>query len=73
MATFWEIVAHLVNHMFSFVFCLSEYSVISRFDFEGLIWVLTAQVPDPCILLTFSGQFLRSFVFLFTLLLLYLT
>ena len=38
-----------------------------------LIWVLTAQVPDLCILLAFSGQFLRRFVFLFTLLLLYLT
>ena len=58
--------------MFSFVFGLFEYSFISRFDFEGLIWVLIAPVPDLCILLTLSGQFLLSFVFLFTLLLQFL-
>ena len=55
--------------MFSFVFGLFEYSVISRLLFEGLIWVLITPVPDLCILLTLSGQFSLSFVFLFTLLL----
>ena len=38
----------LVDHMFSFVIL-----VISRFGFEGWIWVLVASVPDLCILLTF--------------------
>ena len=28
--------------------------VISRFSFEGLIWVLIASFPDLCILFTFS-------------------
>ena len=73
MTTFWEIAAHSVNHMLSLVFRLFVYSVFSPFDFLGWIWALIAPVPDHCILLTLSGQFLRSFVFLFTLLLLYLT
>ena len=29
--------------------------VISRFDFEGWIWVLIASVPDLCILFTFTA------------------
>ena len=70
MAIIWNIVAHSVNQMVFFVFV---YSVIYRFDFEDLIWVLIVPVPYLCILLTFSGQFLRSFVFLLNLLLLYLT
>ena len=37
MATFWEIAAHLVDPMFSFVIL-----VISHFGFEGWIWVLIA-------------------------------
>ena len=41
----WEIAAHSVDHMFSFVIL-----VISRFGFEGWIWVLTATLPDFCIL-----------------------
>ena len=35
MATFWEIAAHSVDHMFSLYF-----------GFEGWIWVLIASVPD---------------------------
>ena len=70
MATVWEIVAHSVNHMVFFCICIFSYY---RFDFEDLIWVLIGPVLDLCILQTFSGQFLRSFVLLFTLLLLYLT
>ena len=37
VATFWEITAHSVDHMFSLYF---EIEVISGFGFEGLIWVL---------------------------------
>ena len=33
------------DHMFSFLTIL----VISRFGFEGWIWVLIASVPDLCI------------------------
>ena len=53
MATFGEIAAHSVDHMFSFVFLLFIIVVISRFSFEGWIWVLVASVPDLCILFTF--------------------
>ena len=31
-----------------FLFCLFVISVISRFGFEGSIWVLIASVPDLC-------------------------
>ena len=49
MATFWEIAAHSIDHMFLFVII-----VISRFGFEDRIWVLIASVPDLCIHFTFS-------------------
>ena len=39
---------HLLRNSCSFVIL-----VISRFDFEGWIWVLIAPGPDLCILLTF--------------------
>ena len=55
MATFWEIAAHSVDHMFSFVFLLFVILVISRFGFEIWIWVLSASVPDLCILFTFMN------------------
>ena len=52
MATFWEIAAHSFDHMFSMYFdCVIL--VISRFCFEGWIWVQIASVPDRCILFTF--------------------
>ena len=50
MATFWEIAAHSVDHMFSLYFVIL---VISGFGFEGLIWDLIASVPDLCIRFTF--------------------
>ena len=53
MATFWEIAAHSVDQMFSLYFDYFVILVISRFDFEGWIWVLIASVPDICILFTF--------------------
>ena len=46
MATFWEIAAHSVDHMFSLYF---DYQC----SFEGWIWVLIASVPDLCIVFTF--------------------
>ena len=49
MATFWKIAAHSVDHMFSLYFDYLHY-VISRFGFEGWIWVLIASVPDLNIL-----------------------
>ena len=50
--TFWERAAHSVVHTFSlFVFLLFVILVISRFEFEGLVLVLIASVPDFCILL----------------------
>ena len=56
MTTFWEIAAHSVDHLFTFEFCLIVHVllVISRFGFEGCIWVLIASVPDlpVCILLS---------------------
>ena len=47
MATFWEIAAHSVDHMFFLYFDYLYFSilVISRFGFEGCIWVLIASVP----------------------------
>ena len=40
--------AHSIDHMFHLCF---DYVilVLSHFDFEGLIWVLIASVPDLCI------------------------
>ena len=52
VASFWEIAAHSVDHMFS-LYLLFVILVISRFGFEGWIWVLFASVPDLCILFTF--------------------
>ena len=54
MATFLEIAAHSVDHMFS-AFLLFVISVITLFSFEGLIWVLIASVPDLCILISFNS------------------
>ena len=38
-----------------FVFCLFVILVISRFGFEGWIWVLLSSVSDLCILFTFEN------------------
>ena len=66
MATFWEIAAHSVKHMFSFVFLLFVILAMFRFGFEGWNLVLIASVPDLCILLTFeihnSWDGLRYFI-----------
>ena len=50
MATFWEIAAHSVDHMFSKD--VDVILVIDRFGFEGWIWVLIASFTDLCILFT---------------------
>ena len=49
MAIFWERAAHSVDVMF-FVIRLFVILVISRFGFEGRIWVLIAPVPGHCLL-----------------------
>ena len=57
MATFWEIAAHSVGHnyvLFVFWLFVILHVVISRFGFEGWIWVLIVSVPGLCILFTFS-------------------
>ena len=38
--------------------------LISRFGFEGWIWVLIPAFPDPCILLTFDIINIRKIEFL---------
>ena len=52
MATFRAIAAQSVDHMFSLYIL-----VISRFGFEGWIWVLIASVPGLCILFTLNRRF----------------
>ena len=54
MATFWEIAAQSVDHMFSLCFCYN-FSYF-RFGVEGWIWVQIASFPDLCILFTFSNS-----------------
>ena len=54
MATFWEIAAHSVDLMLSFVFCLFVILSVPRFGFEGWIWVLVALVPGLCVLFAFN-------------------
>ena len=51
MAAFLEIAAHSVDHMFSCILTICNI-VISRYGFEGWIWVPIASVPDLCKLLT---------------------
>ena len=43
--TYWEIVAHLVSHLFTLYFALFEIIVISHLVFEGGICILIAPVP----------------------------
>ena len=43
----------LVDQMFSLNFDYFVILVISRFGFEGWIWILIASVPGLCILFTF--------------------
>ena len=57
MAIFWEGAAHSVDHMFS-LYTLD----ISRFGFEGGIWVLIAPVPGHCILVTITEDVTIIFV-----------
>ena len=56
MATFWEIAAYSVDHMFSLYFDFFVILVISCFGFEGWSWVLIASVPDLCIFFTFKER-----------------
>ena len=56
MATFWEIAAHSVDNMFSYVFLLFVILVISHFGYEDWIWVLIATVPDLGTLLSFVSH-----------------
>ena len=48
MVTFWE----RVRPCFLFVLFLYVIIVISRFGFEGRIWILIAPVPGLCLLFT---------------------
>ena len=53
MAIFWERAAHSVDHMFSLYFDYLYFLGISRFGFEGGIWVLIAPVHGHCLPFTF--------------------
>ena len=54
MASFWEIIAHFTRlTIFSLCILTIVILVISRFGFEGWIWIPIASVPDLCILFTF--------------------
>ena len=52
---FWERAAHSADRML-FLFCLFVILVISRFGFEGCIWVLIASVPVLCILFSIQNK-----------------
>ena len=61
VATFWKTADHSVDplswpYVLFVLFWLFVILVISRFGFEGWIWVLIASVPDLCILFTFTWQ-----------------
>ena len=67
MATFKEIAANTVGHMFSLYFDF-VILVIFRFGFKGGIWILIAPVPPgQCILLvtlkTYMGHNTRKCTF----------
>ena len=55
MATFLEIAAYSVDHMFSSSFSPFVIQDISRFGFEGSISVLIALIPGHCLLVSFSS------------------
>ena len=59
--TFWEIAA---RPYVLFVFRLFAILVLSRLDFEGTIWALSALVPGRCILCTFIQHTGAQFVLL---------
>ena len=69
MATFWEIAAHSVDHVL-IVFRLSVILDVSRFGFEGWIWVLIASVmvfasfllSFEKVILTLNNLFLVTFI-----------
>ena len=58
MANFLERAALSVDHMF-FMSLLFVILVISRYGFEGGIWVLITPVPGHCILVTFRNLHAR--------------
>ena len=59
MATFWEIAAPSVDHMFSLYLTICNISY-STFCFEGWSSVLIASVPGLCILLNLNDLRSRS-------------
>ena len=61
MATFWEIAARSVDHVFSLCFDYFVVLIISRFGFKDWVWVLIASVPDLCILFYFSDKTMRMY------------
>ena len=54
MATFWEITARSVDHLFSLSFVYLIYLFISRFGFDSRIWFLIDPVPVHYFSITFS-------------------
>ena len=54
MATFWEIAARSVGHIFPLSFVYLYFLFISHFGFKSGIWLLIAPVPVHCFSITFN-------------------
>ena len=52
MATFWEIAARSVGHMFSLSFAYLYFLFISHLGFTKGVWLLIAPVPVHCFSIT---------------------
>ena len=60
MATFWDIAARSVGHMFSLSFVYLYFLFISHSGFKSGIWLLIAAVPVHCFSITFLKMRLRK-------------
>ena len=56
VATFWEMAARSVGHVFSLSFFLFVFLFIFHFGFKSEIWLLIAPVPVYCFSITFFLQ-----------------
>ena len=55
-ATFWEIVARLVGHLFPLSFVYLYFLFIYQFGFESGVQLLIAQIPVHCFSFTLTKQ-----------------
>ena len=54
MATFWEIAARLIGHVFSLSFVYLYFLFISHFGYKSGIKILIAPVPVHCFSITLN-------------------